>query len=52
MYATRFEKSWLPLTINTDFNYMKCCISGRKTNLCMQLVMIIKLFIVYLYTNC
>ena len=37
--VTGLEKSHIPSTtiiMNTDFNYLKFCISGRKTSTCMQ----------------
>ena len=37
---------------NTDFNYLKYYISGRKTDAYMQFATILQLFIVYLHTNC
>ena len=43
-YVTGFEKSQFPHTItlfrNTDFYCLKCCISERKTDACMQFMMI------------
>ena len=42
---TAFEKTRLPCTIKvfriTNFNYLKYCNSGRKTDTCMKFAMIL-----------
>ena len=51
-FVSGFEKSYIPRTFrNMNFNCLKYCILGRKTDACMQFTMILQLCMVCFCTN-